>query len=168
MEACTHTYKLSVYVYCLHREGKELRTICSRRVNGAKGPGRARFVHTQGGHSQLYAKSTVQNKLPVYFKFIVLKCKMCVCSPAAAERRSTAGWNNNNALSLAHCQPPVGVKCTHTATAAAAALQRSTFIPLNHPLSFSFVRALHRRAHWATFSTRLWPRAAARLANNFP
>jgi hypothetical protein len=83
---------------------------------------RAVQMHTLGGHSQLYTKSTAQNKLPVYFKFIVLKCEMCVCVFAhrrqpreeAPQGEITTRSRSFARLLIASAQPPVGVKCTYT------------------------------------------------------
>lgn len=165
----TNTYPLSAFAFALC-ERKPRQTYALATVKRGKGTWVVQ-MHTRGGHSQLYTKSTAQNKLPVYFKFIVLKCEMRMCAyRRQSERRSTAGWNNNTlSLSLACSLParsPRWVWSAHTLShtaAATAALQRSTFIPLNHLLSFSFVRALHRigRAIMAACSR-------PRLANNFP
>jgi hypothetical protein len=117
MEASAYTYKhthylrLRVLVYSPLREQKRAPDSYApaRRVNGAKGPGRVVQMHTQGGHSQLYTKSTAQNKLPVYFKFIVLKCEMCMC--VFAHRRQPREeapqgeiTTHASSCSLAHCQ----------------------------------------------------------------
>ena len=114
--------------------------ICSRRVNGAKGPWRARGSNAHPGGTfaiiyQKYSAKQVASLLQVYcVKMWNVYVHVCVFAHRRQPREEapqgeiTTRSRSFARLLIASAQPPVGVKCTYT-------LAHTTPLPVPPPHS---------------------------------